>query len=87
MNASNLRTRDVWAHNLDEECTLIREIVSAYPFVAMDTEFPGIVSNVDLSFLSLSKVLISRLHGQSGLSSTSRNFSTRLYVVTWICSN
>lgn len=43
LNASTLRTRDVWAHNLDEEFAVIREIVSTYHFIAMDTEFPGIV--------------------------------------------
>lgn len=38
-----LRIREVWTDNLDEEIELIRNIVDDYPFVAMDTEFPGIV--------------------------------------------
>lgn len=39
-----LRVREVWADNLDEEMALIRGIVERHPFVAMDTEFPGVVA-------------------------------------------
>ncbi|CAF0784348.1 unnamed protein product [Didymodactylos carnosus] len=35
--------KDVWQHNLETEFKDIRKIVLQYPFVAMDTEFPGIV--------------------------------------------
>jgi CCR4-NOT transcription complex subunit 7/8 len=35
---------DVWAHNLEQELGVIAEHLEHYPFLAMDTEFPGIVA-------------------------------------------
>ncbi|KAI9824742.1 MAG: hypothetical protein M1832_001568 [Thelocarpon impressellum] len=38
------RIRDVWRGNLAQEMAILRGLVERYPYISMDTEFPGIVA-------------------------------------------
>lgn len=51
--ASRVEVRSVWAHNLDEEFALIRSAVPFHPFVALDTEYPGVVVTSEGSYCTL----------------------------------
>ena len=44
MSNEEVGIREVWSHNLDDEFKEIIKVVQDYPFVAMDTEFPGVVA-------------------------------------------
>ena len=41
--ANNL-IRDVWRDNMEEEFEKIRQLVTTYNYVSIDTEFPGVVA-------------------------------------------
>ncbi|KYK61452.1 CCR4-NOT transcription complex subunit 7 [Drechmeria coniospora] len=44
------RIREVWKHNLHDEMAVLRDMVEKYSYIAMDTEFPGVVSRPMGSF-------------------------------------
>ncbi|KAJ4883633.1 putative CCR4-associated factor 1-like protein 11 [Raphanus sativus] len=43
--------RSVWADNLDSEFELISRIVEDFPFISMDTEFPGVIFKAEPALL------------------------------------
>eukprot|EP00298_Acanthocystis_sp_HF-20_P013221 c20259_g2_i1.p1 GENE.c20259_g2_i1~~c20259_g2_i1.p1 ORF type:complete len:305 (+),score=66.17 c20259_g2_i1:471-1385(+) len=49
------RLVNVWEENLEEEMKNIRDLVEDYPFVSMDTEFPGVVARPMGTFHSTSE--------------------------------
>lgn len=44
MQGGGYEIRDVWQSNLEEEMETIRKVLERFPYIAMDTEFPGIVA-------------------------------------------
>ncbi len=61
-----LRVREVWQDNLDEELEVIRSIVDDYPYIAMDTEFPGVVARPVGNFKSSGEFIYQTLRYVAG---------------------
>lgn len=52
LEGKKVEIRDVWSENLEEEMKKVRDCVEKFPYVAMDTEFPGVVARPIGSFNS-----------------------------------
>ncbi|KOM36859.1 hypothetical protein LR48_Vigan03g024000 [Vigna angularis] len=50
MSCGVVMTRSVWAYNLEAEFELIRRMIRFFPVISMDTEFPGVIFQLDPTF-------------------------------------
>ncbi|GAB4850945.1 ccr4 associated factor [Ancistrocladus abbreviatus] len=81
LNGDTVHFREVWNDNLEEKFGLIRRIVDDYPYIAMDTEFPGVVlrpignfkNNTEFTFRSLKANVDLLKLIQLGLTFTDKN--------------
>jgi CCR4-NOT transcription complex subunit 7/8 len=47
---NKIEIREVWAHNFYAEIKMLVELVKTYNYIAMDTEFPGVVVRPQMSY-------------------------------------
>ncbi|WVZ06405.1 hypothetical protein V8G54_019751 [Vigna mungo] len=68
MSCGVVMTRSVWSYNLEAEFELIRRVIRFFPFISMDTEFPGVVFQLDPTFrqpqnnYAVMKANVDRMH-------------------------
>eukprot|EP00041_Stephanoeca_diplocostata_P013582 m.238598 g.238598 ORF g.238598 m.238598 type:complete len:275 (-) comp19391_c0_seq1:926-1750(-) len=86
-----IEIRDVWASSLEEEMILIREMVDRFPYIAMDTEFPGVVAKPIGEFRSQAEYTYQHLRAncnllsliQLGITFFDVDGNTPMPVATW----
>ncbi|WVZ15296.1 hypothetical protein V8G54_012862 [Vigna mungo] len=68
MSCGVVMTRSVWSYNLEAEFELIRKMIRFFPFIFMDTEFPGVIFQLDPKFrqpqnnYAVMKANVDRMH-------------------------
>lgn len=59
-SSQEITLREVWKSNMEEEFDRLADLIEEYPVVAMDTEFPGILSTPAV-WLYLSKIKFNKI--------------------------